>query len=120
MATVELEKFKLLAIAYISPELADVFAIPPKVDVSALDWTFHGLAVRIIQEVMGREVEHVEVRYPADWWQAFKARWFPAWAKRRWTVHETIVELNARELYPKVAMPDYQPRVVVYRQGGES
>ena len=26
------------------------------------------------------------ITYPKDWWQAFKARWFPAWAKRRWPV----------------------------------
>lgn len=25
-------------------------------------------------------------QYPEDWWQAFKERWFPEWAKRRWPV----------------------------------
>lgn len=24
--------------------------------------------------------------WPADWWQAVKARWFPQWALRRWPV----------------------------------
>jgi hypothetical protein len=24
--------------------------------------------------------------YPADWWQAFKARWFPQWLKERYPV----------------------------------
>ena len=28
---------------------------------------------------------------PLDWWQHFKDRWFPKWAKRRWPVqHEKI------------------------------
>lgn len=28
--------------------------------------------------------EAVSVHYPSTWWDAFKERWFPAWAKRRW------------------------------------
>lgn len=27
-----------------------------------------------------------EFRCPADWWEAFKDRWFPKWALKRWPV----------------------------------
>jgi hypothetical protein len=29
---------------------------------------------------------HVEVEWPADWVEAVKARFLPAWARRRWPV----------------------------------
>jgi len=41
---------------------------------------------------------------PADWWSAFKARWFPAWARRRWPSRVTVVELQ--DYYRDVEMPD--------------
>ena len=59
----------------------------------------------LIQDVLGQRLDHIEARYPADWWQACKARWLPAWAQRRWPVQETVVRLEAVALYPKVALP---------------
>jgi hypothetical protein len=40
--------------------------------------------------------EHAEdgatVRWPADWWQAFRERWFPKWWLRRWPVrYQSVV-----------------------------
>ncbi len=35
--------------------------------------------------------EECIAEYPADWWQAFKERFFPAWAKRRWPVKTTVI-----------------------------
>jgi len=28
--------------------------------------------------------------WPADWWQAFRARWFPRWWLRRWPVRHEV------------------------------
>ena len=41
---------------------------------------------------------------PADWWSAFKAHWFPAWALRRWPPIVTVV--NLYDYYRDVTMPD--------------
>ena len=113
--TVTLERMKLTALQYISRELVDHFAFPPKVDISAHDWMFDGVAIRIIQQVYGRTLEEVKAEYPADWWQAFKERWFPAWAKKRWPVEWVRVRLEAKELYPKLYMPDHKPQLQLYR-----
>lgn len=32
------------------------------------------------------ETAILTVEYPATWWQHFKQRWFPRWARRRWPV----------------------------------
>jgi len=35
-----------------------------------------------------------EYQWPATWWDAFKERWFPAWAKRRWPVRHRKVSID--------------------------
>ena len=40
----------------------------------------------------------LKVQYPADWWQAFRARWFPAWWLRRWPIEYEVVEVD-EQLY---------------------
>jgi len=35
-----------------------------------------------------------EYRWPATWRDAFKERWFPAWAKRRWPVRYRKVSID--------------------------
>jgi hypothetical protein len=36
--------------------------------------------------VSGLFVSDVTIRYPRDWWHAFKARWFPEFILARWPV----------------------------------
>lgn len=55
------------------------------------------MAARLTTHILGLKDEKVVIDrvWPADWWQAFKFRWFPRWAKRRWHVrweslHEEI------------------------------
>lgn len=43
------------------------------------------------------------IRYPKDWWQAFKERWFPKRFKRWWPIEYKVIDIYA--LYPKIAMP---------------
>jgi hypothetical protein len=37
---------------------------------------------------------HRTFDWPETWWDAFKARWFPSWALRRWppTMHREVVD----------------------------
>lgn len=52
------------------------------------------LVVQLKGAVEARVLERQEVRYPADWRQAFKERWFPAWALCRWPVKHEVVCLE--------------------------
>lgn len=56
-----------------------------------------GMVIEVHRQLYGREVhshrrtelgEHV----PEDWWQAFKERWFPKWALRRWPARQRFIE----------------------------
>ena len=58
--------------------------------------------------LMGHKLPERKFSYPSDWWQAFKLRWFPAWALKRYPVRYTVITVSANALYPdfKVALPD--------------
>jgi hypothetical protein len=43
--------------------------------------------------------------YPADWWQAFKERWFPAWALKRWPAKQRFFEFHAVRVFTEVPPP---------------
>ena len=116
--SVTLERMKLVAVEYITTELAEQFAVPAKVELSAMGrFSCDEIVLRIVQEVYGREMERIEVRYPLDWREAFKERWFPAWAKERWPVRWVTEQITARELYPKMALPHREPLIALnYRK----
>ena len=43
------------------------------------------------------------IEYPEDWWQAFKDRWFPDWALRRWPVRYKEHRIKAEALFPEAS-----------------
>ena len=45
-----------------------------------------------------------EVRYPANWIEAFRERWWPEWAKRRWQICY-ITALDVRAMFPTWRAP---------------
>lgn len=67
---------------------------------------------RLSVEVYGRESTR-EVSYPATWWDAFKLRFFPPWALKRWPPQSTTVIVKARALLPEV-WPLERRHVVIY------
>lgn len=114
MTEVELERFTLGAMEHITPELARHFACPARVDVSVDNaFYFDDIVLRVMQAVYGETLESVECEWPADWWQAFKGRWFPGWALRRWPVRLDGATLEARAMYPKVSMPEEPHKIVL-------
>lgn len=96
-----LERMKLVVLQYLTNELADVFAEPPEVSVHET-W-MDEIVLRVQQAVWGREVARVEYQWPANWWEAVKERFAPAWVKRRWPIHYSRVELTADEVVPFLA-----------------
>lgn len=51
------------------------------------------------------------IRFPADWWQAVKERFAPAWFRDRWPVVFTEIGVSLKELYPDIepVLPDQGP-----------
>jgi len=85
--TEELNKLKFVVLQCLTEELAEDIVNPPTVEVGQdLSFNVTEIMVRAVFHVLGREMDRVECRWPADWREAFKERWFPAWAKARWPV----------------------------------
>lgn len=55
--------------------------------------------------------------HPANWKEAFKERWFPLWAKRRWHVQyeKRTYALDVKATYPnlRLSVPNEEHRIVV-------
>ena len=117
METVELERLKLCIIQRLDEKLLDQFAAPRKVAIETMgNFLADEIAIQVVQAVYGHDLEVIECRYPADWWQAFKERWFPAWAKERWSVLYRHYRLTAKELYPKVSAPRQEYHILLEKR----
>ena len=92
METIELQKLKYAIIASV-PEaiITDVRLI------DHFDFISNEVVAQVIGIIWSQQLE--EIKYPRDWWQAIKDRWFPNWLKERYPVIYTIVDVKAK--YPK-------------------
>lgn len=76
----------------------------------AEDMVMH-LSAYVWMEVLQDETvtAKFDCEYPADWWQHFKLRWFPAWALRRWPVRATKVHEEQSHRFRTVALlPEFK------------
>ena len=68
--------------------------------------------------VWAENLETWEIKYPRDWWSAFKECWFPAWALKRWPVEYRHLKIDLKALYPglNLALPkeDHRLRLLKY------
>ena len=79
------------------------------VDLStAIDYDLDALQVKLVANVLTERLTVVETRHPADWWEAIKDRWFPAWALRRWPVRWAVFRLDPLVHYPTIPLPDHR------------
>ena len=65
------------------------------------DYTGRTLSICLRQSLYGEPLEDVTLKYPADWIEAVKERWLPAWAKRRWPIRYTSHHVVIAALHPK-------------------
>lgn len=62
------------------------------------------LLAQISGYIWSERIAQKTVSYPANWWEAVKARFAPLWFRKRWPVEYTVIVLDAR-----VAYPDFRP-----------
>jgi len=113
MNKIELENITFAVMAHISKALIEDFAQPADVTCRMLeDWTNDVIVVCVKQRIFGRQVLHDEISFPSDWKEAFKERWLPAWAKKRWPVCYDTHTFDVRELVPSLNIPGHRPFIV--------
>jgi len=65
-------------------------------------------------ELTSQKLDHIDIKYPANWWEAFKERWFPKWLLRKFPIiyHEEHYDVHA--FHPTVILPDEKGVVVKF------
>jgi len=76
-----------------------------------VDVNIEEMLIRVRCRVYGEDLE--PIRYPADWWQALKDRWFPAWLRRRYPVVYTAIDVAA--MYPDLRVGHHRGYTTVVK-----
>lgn len=109
ITTVELEKIKACGLAFLQESDLARYCYPDDInfDISGFsDWLENTFVVRSTIKVLCEKPTGGEtVYYPADWWQAFKKQYFPAWLLKRFPVKMESVTISLDAIYPTVAFP---------------
>lgn len=81
-----------------------------------VDRILYEIRFRVRGYLLGETLETIVKHYPKDWWQAFKERWFPRWAKIRWPVEYTELSASIKAIYPKlkVSLPDEEHQIIIH------
>lgn len=67
------------------------------------------LALKIEAAILAHTFEEDVASYPADWVSAFKLRFFPEWALKRWPPEMVTLKYTRYEHYPRmdVTLPNH-------------
>jgi hypothetical protein len=67
-----------------------------------VDPTMEGLMVQLRDFVLAIPEDRIEIqrRYPRDWWQAFRERWFPRWWLSRRPVDYEEIDIDEPKFGP--------------------
>jgi len=115
-AEVKLEKFKYLLLKEFSEERFENIANKPEMEISEfVRFCTDDFIVRIKGFVWSEQLERISASYPTDWWQAFRAHWFPKWLLKKYPVKLTKICLEARALYPKLSFPEQPSRIYLHK-----
>ena len=64
-----------------------------------------GQLINAYMAMPGQRFDPVTIKYPSDWWQAFKERWFPRLSARWFPVRHTSTTFNPTVYYPMIKAP---------------
>ena len=110
-----LERFRFgMSRAFYRQDLRD---LEPSIFTADLEDAGEQMIVKLSATILGETLQKIEVRYPADWRQAFKARWFPRWALRRWPIEYVIRTMEVQAVYPSLRHPDCKPYLIPFLDG---
>jgi len=93
---VDLEKIKIGIYHRVEGKLIDC-----RVDVSEYEgFVCDAVDAKLTGFLWGERGEPLIIEYPENWIEGIKARWFPAWLKKRFPVRLVSHSITTRTLYP--------------------
>lgn len=102
---IKLERLRYFVQMAIDKQAALEFGIAPEVKATRLaSFVSDAMLFQLRQDIFGRTLD--EIKFPANWKEAVKERFAPAWFLKRWPVKYTVYRID--ELYPKMSLPRYE------------
>ena len=85
------------------------------------DWYVNRIVVMVKNMMWAEDLKKYEFKWPRDWWQALKERWFPEWLLERYPIEYTIKIVDIKAIYPDlyklISMPNkYEYRIRVMNE----
>ncbi len=75
------------------------------------------IAVKLIAHLPAETLEEISVEYPADWWQAIKARFAPKWFLRYYPINNKRTVLKAQAVCPYLNLPRERNFIYLMKEG---
>ncbi|NIR18000.1 MAG: hypothetical protein GWN86_30505 [Desulfobacterales bacterium] len=107
-----LERLKIGARCIASGEIIAAMQVNPASVKAFADIMSDNVILDFVHYFAAQSLGQIEEKYPADWWQAFRERFFPKWWLKRWPVKHKVVKIEAKAIYPKIAMPKDRPYII--------
>ena len=104
--TICLERFEAQAQTVVSKYIVDDMFANPVVFDARTDMLMEDLVFKLRAFVYGEQTVIKHTKYPSNWKEAVKERFFPHWALRRWPVEYTEVVFDVKTMYPEISVPD--------------
>jgi hypothetical protein len=77
----------------------------------AISHNYECAVAQLTNIIAGERIK--EIRWPLDWWQHLKERWFPKFALKRWPVRYHTFKIDL--LYPEIEMRgDFHHTIAIY------
>jgi len=109
-----LEKFEI-AIKKVFPNASD-FISSHNLDLTkVIEPQLCQLALELRAYLTSERLSRIDVKYPKDWWQAFKERCFPKWLLEKFPVEYHEKRYDVRAFYPRVSLPQEKHYVRVFK-----
>ena len=85
-----------------------------------IDQEINMYRIRLRGFLYGESVEKHTIKYPKDWWQALRERWFPRWVLNRWPVRYTVHHIDLVAVYRKFrpSLPNEDYRIWINKETG--
>jgi hypothetical protein len=64
------------------------------------------MRLRMAVAIYARTIKHLDVAWPSNWWQHFRARWLPKWWLKKKPVKMERLEVAVEDLYPQIPVHD--------------
>jgi len=80
------------------------------------DFVLGQLAMSLSARIASLKVENYEFRAPQDWFEAFKERFCPKWALKKFPVKYRVEKINVEALFPKIKMDKEYQSVFIFEK----